>query len=102
LQTTLFDINETSFTTLGLLRVVIIIAWLTSRAVRLSLNRLISHRKNGNNSTIYALQKVKRYIILVIGLLVAIFSIGFDLSKLALLASALSIGYWYWLAKCGE
>ncbi len=94
LKTTLFDINETPVTTLGLLRVgmIIFIAWLISRAVGFSLNRLMSHRKNSNNSTIYALQKVLHYIILVIGLLVAISSIGVDLSKLALLASALSIG----------
>lgn len=94
LQTTLFNINETPVTTLGLLRVgmIIFIAWLISRAVRFSLNRLMSHRKNSNNSTIYALQKVLHYIILLIGLLVAISSIGVDLSKLALLASALSIG----------
>jgi potassium efflux system protein len=93
-QTSLFDINETPVTTLSLLRVgmIIFIAWLISRAVRFSLNRLMSHRKNSNNSTIYALQKVLHYIILVIGLLVAISSIGVDLSKLALLASALSIG----------
>lgn len=93
-QTTLFNINETPVTTLGLLRVglIIFIAWLISRAVRFSLNRLMFHRKNSNNSTIYALQKVLHYIILVIGLLVAISSIGVDLSKLALLASALSIG----------
>ena len=71
---------------------IIFIAWLISRAVRFSLNRLMSHRKNSNNSTIYALQKVLHYIILLIGLLVAISSIGVDLSKLALLASALSIG----------
>ena len=94
LQTTLFDINETPVTTLGLIRVgmIIFIAWLISRAVRFSLNRLMSHRTNSNNSTIYALQKVLHYIILVIGLLIAISSIGVDLSKLALLASALSIG----------
>ena len=93
-QTSLFDINETPVTALGLLRVgmIIFIAWLISRAVCFSLNRLMSHRKNSNNSTIYALQKVLHYIILVIGLLVAISSIGVDLSKLALLASALSVG----------
>lgn len=94
LKTTLFYINETPVTTLGLLRVgmIIFIAWLISRAVRFSLNRLMSHRTNSNNSTIYALQKVLHYIIMVIGLLVAVSSIGVDLSQLALLASALSIG----------
>ena len=94
LQTTLFDLNETPVTTLSLLRVgmIIFIAWLISRAVAFSLNRLMSHRKSSNNSTIYALKKVLHYIILVIGLLIAISSIGVDLSKLALLASALSIG----------
>jgi len=90
----LFEVNETPVTLLGLLRVIIIvlIAWAISRGARSAIKHLSEKRSSVSQSSIYALSRVIHYIILSLGVVIGLSSIGVDFTKFALLASALSIG----------
>jgi len=94
INATLFEINEVPVTTLGLLRVlfIIIIALFISKVFRRGLDR-IGQRKDGvSSSSLYTLGRVVHYIILVVGIIVALSSIGIDFTKFALFVSALGVG----------
>ncbi len=90
----LFEINETPVTLFGLLRVVffLTVAWFLSKLLRRGLARLAERRANINQSSLYTLGRVFHYVILAIGILIGLSSIGIDFTKFALLASALGIG----------
>jgi len=90
----LFEVNETPVTLLGLLRVIIIvmIAWGISRGARSAIKHLSEKRSSVSQSSIYALTRVIHYVILSLGVVIGLSSIGVDFTKFALLASALSIG----------
>ena len=92
--TSLFEVNETPVTLLGLLRVMIIIfvAWAISRGARGAIQHLSDRRSGVSQSSIYALKRVIHYVILSLGVVIGLSSIGVDFTKFALLASALSIG----------
>jgi len=94
INATLFEINEVPVTTMGLLRVlfIIVIALLISKVFRRGLDR-IGQRKDGvSSSSLYTLGRVIHYIILVVGIIVALSSIGIDFTKFALFVSALGVG----------
>ena len=93
LQTSLFKIGETPVTTLGILRVMLIItlAWVFSYFVRRGLTHL-SERQGGSLTYLYALGRLAHYLILIIGISIGLSSIGVDLSNFALIAGALSLG----------
>lgn len=94
LNASLFEINEVPVTSLGLLRVVFIIfvALVISKLLRRGLEK-ISQRKEGvSASAIYTLGRVVHYLILVVGIIVGLSSIGIDFTKFALFASALGVG----------
>ncbi len=90
----LFEVSETPVTPLGLMRVVVIlgIAWLLSRGVRRALDRLRSRKDSMNQAALYTLGRVLHYLLLLVGLLIALSSIGIDFTKFALFASALGVG----------
>jgi potassium efflux system protein len=90
----LFEVNETPVTLLGLLRVIIIvmIAWGISRGACSAIKHLSENRSSVSQSSIYALTRVIHYVILSLGVVIGLSSIGVDFTKFALLASALSIG----------
>lgn len=90
----LFEVSETPVTPLGLTRVVVIlgIAWLLSRGVRRALDRLRSRKDSMNQAALYTLGRVLHYLLLLVGLLIALSSIGIDFTKFALFASALGVG----------
>jgi len=94
LATTLFHLGDTAVTSYGLLRVALIVALsaLVSRLVRRALTRLTSQRFALHQATLYTLTRVLHYLIMVIGLMVALSSIGLNFSNLALVAGALSVG----------
>lgn len=90
----LFEISGTQVTTLGILRVVLIFAlaiW-TSKVLRHGLDRMASRREGINRATLYALSRVLHYVILALGLLIGMSSIGFDFTNLTLMAGALGVG----------
>lgn len=94
LSTTLFNLGDTAVTSYGLLRVVLIVmlAGLVSRLLRRALTRLTAHHFALHQATLYTLTRVLHYLILVVGLMIALSSIGLNFSSLALVAGALSVG----------
>ncbi len=90
----LFEISETPVTALGLLRVLVIltVAWWISKLVREALQRIATKRETVNPGSIYTLGRLLHYIILAIGIMIALSSIGIDFTKFALFASALGVG----------
>ncbi len=92
----LFEINETPVTLFGLLRVVFFLtaAWLLSKFLRHGLKEIAARRaaESVSQSSLYTLGRVLHYVILAIGILIGLSSIGIDFTKFALLASALGIG----------
>ena len=93
-STSLFEINETPVTLLGLLRVVIILTvavWL-SKAVRHGLQRLMTGGDTMSQSSIYLLGRIFHYIILTAAFLFSLSSLGLDFTKLAFLAGAFGVG----------
>ena len=90
----LFEINETPVTLLGLLRVAIILvtAWWLSKAVRHGITQLMDRQGTMSRSSLYTLGRVMHYAILVVAFLIALSSIGLDFTKLALVVSALGVG----------
>lgn len=90
----LFEIGNIPVTTLGLVRVVliIIIAWWLSKLARSGLSRLARYRPNVSQASLYTLNRLLHYVVLTVGFLIGLSSIGIDLSKFALFASALGVG----------
>ncbi len=90
----LFTINETPVTLVGLIRILIIlaIAWWLSKIVRHALDRVSQRSDVMNRASLYTIGRLFHYAILVIGILVGLSSIGLDFTKLALFVSALGVG----------
>ncbi len=94
LNTSLFKMGETPVTTAGIIRVVLIIMiiWWFSYWLRKVLTRLAGRNQKIADSTIYTLNRVLHYLIMLIGIMVALSSIGLDFSNVAWIAGALSVG----------
>ncbi len=94
INATLFEINEAPVTTLGLLSVLFIvsIALLISKIIRRGLDKLGQRKEGASSSAFYTLGRVIHYIIMVVGIIVGLSSIGIDFTKFALFASALGVG----------
>jgi potassium efflux system protein len=95
LGATLFEINETPVTTLGLLRVVLILTialWL-SKGIRRTITRVGERRGAVNQSSVYTFGRLVHYLVLTIGIIIGLSSIGIDFTKFALFASAIGIGF---------
>ncbi len=91
---TLFEISDTPVTPAGLFRVVLIlfVAWWFSFFLRSGLRRLGERTQGANKASLWSLGRVLHYVILFIGLLIGLSSIGIDFTKFALLVSALGVG----------
>ena len=92
-EASLFKIGETPVTLAGILRVLLIItfAWMMSHFVRRGLTHL-SERQGESFTYLYTVGRLAHYLILIIGISIALSSIGVDLSNFALIAGALSLG----------
>ena len=90
----LFEVNETPVTTLGLLRLALIltIAWWVSALMRGALERIGPSYSAFNPASLYTIGRVLHYLLLNNGNVVGVSTIGVDLTKFALFASALGIG----------
>jgi len=92
---TLFEVGEeTPVTGRDIFRVIVIllVAYLLSRSIRYAIRRFSESDTRGNQATLYTLSRLTHYAIIIIAVFVALTSIGLDLSKLALVAGALSVG----------
>lgn len=94
LSAPLFEIGSVPVTSIGLIRVVVIItvAWWLSKLAQNALTRISAYRPNFNRAALYTLNRLVHYIVLTVGFLIGLSSIGIDLSKFALFASALGVG----------
>jgi len=90
----LFEVSETPVTSLGIARALLILflAWWGSKFLRRGLERLGRKRRNLNRSSLYMLERLIHYTVLTIGVLIGLSSLGLDLTKFALFASALGVG----------
>lgn len=91
----LFTINETPVTLLGMLRILAIlaVAWWLSKFLRHGLSRLSEDSDDvGNRASLYTLGRLLHYLILAVGILIGLSSIGLDFTKLTLFVSALGVG----------
>lgn len=97
----LFKIGETPVTALGLLRIVMIltIAWLLSYWLRRALNKLGARGDGSNLPAYYTVGRLSHYLLVIIGFLVGLSSIGMDFTNFALVAGALAIGIGFGLQE---
>lgn len=93
LTESLFTIGDTPVTLLGLMRVIMIlaIAWGISTVFRGMLARF-ARRSDDEGSALYTVGRLAHYAILLVGMIIALSSIGLDFTNLALVAGALSVG----------
>lgn len=92
----LFSIGQTPVTVAGLLRALIIfaVAGFISFLIRQGINKL-AERIEANDkgvSVFYTVGRLLHYVILFLGFIIALTSIGLDFTNLALVAGALSVG----------
>ena len=90
----LFTIGDTPVTALGILRIVLIltIAWWISHWLRRALNQIGTRSDSSNSAALYTVGRLSHYLIIIIGFLVGLSSIGMDFTNFALVAGALAIG----------
>jgi small-conductance mechanosensitive channel len=93
-STGLFEIGKTSITLFDIVRVALIIAsaWLASKLIRRGLDRIARYRIGVSPSSFYALGRVLHYIIIFVGILIGLSTIGLDFRNFAIVAGALGVG----------
>jgi small-conductance mechanosensitive channel len=91
---TLFSVGETPVTGGDILRVIVIllVAMLLSRGIRHAINRVAADESSGTQASLYTVGRLTHYAIIILGLFIALSSIGLDFGSLALVAGALSVG----------
>ncbi len=94
LTQSLFKIGDTPVTSLGLLRVALIIsiAWWLSLLIRRGLARIRDSGKVANTAFLYTLGRLLHYVLITLGIIIGLSSIGVDFTNLALIAGALGVG----------
>lgn len=94
LTSPLFEIGGVSITAAGMVRLVLIlfVAWWISKLTQAAMVGVAERRPNVNPASLYALKRLVHYSVLTVGFVIALSSIGFDLDKFALFASALGVG----------
>lgn len=90
----LFKVGETPVTALGLLRIVVIVtaAWWISYWLRKGLIQLGERGEGVNMPAFYTIARLSHYVIIVIGFIVGLSSVGVDFTNFALVAGAVAIG----------
>lgn len=90
----LFSLGEAPVTPVRLLVGLVLlftVAWLAAQVER-GLQRVAARRPGLNRSTFYTLSRITRYVLWILGTLLALHIIGVDLSAIALLTGAIGIG----------
>ena len=90
----LFDIGGVPITSFSFVSAILIIAvtWWVSKIAQSGLTRIAAYRPNFSRAALYTLNRLVHYVVLTVGFLIALSSVGIDLSKFALFASALGVG----------
>ncbi|KAF3362353.1 hypothetical protein PHSC3_001085 [Chlamydiales bacterium STE3] len=94
LSTTIFHIGLTAVTYWGLLRflAILVLTLYASRFLIRTLSNYALEKKKVQRSIVYRLSRLLHYLVLTLGLLLALSSIGFDFSNFLLIAGALGVG----------
>jgi small-conductance mechanosensitive channel len=95
INTSLFSMGGTPVTPVGLFHffVIIFVGWFISRLFLHAIRKVNNRTRGGmQESSIMTLGRIFSFVIIGISLLIAFSSLGVDVTKLALVASALSIG----------
>jgi small-conductance mechanosensitive channel len=92
--TSLFEIGGAPVAAYDIFRMLLIItiAWWVSKLLTRTLTGIAEKRQTVNTGSVYTLTRILHYIVLTIGIIVALSSIGIDFTKFALFASALGVG----------
>ena len=91
---TVFTVGETPVTSGNIVQALVILAigWALSRAIRIAIRRVSEKESIGRQAALYTISRLTHYAIIIIGLFIALSSIGLDFGSLALVAGALSVG----------
>jgi potassium efflux system protein len=91
---TLFSVGETPVTGSDILRalVILLFALLLSAGIRKAITRVGDQDSPGTTASLYTISRLTHYTIIIFAAFIALTSIGLDLSNLALVAGALSVG----------
>ena len=94
LQTPLFTVGESDITAFGIMLaiLILIITMVVSRLLRSYVERYQSRNPSVSQSTLQSISFIMHYVLIVLGVLLAFVSLGFNLSSLALIAGALGVG----------
>lgn len=90
----LYTVGKNRVTVLSVLEffvIIIVTVWL-SRIILATLTRFAHQRKGIKKSLVYRVTRLFYYLLLAIGIIVALSALGFDFSNLVLIASALGVG----------
>ncbi len=90
----IFALNETPINGLGIIKLIAILmaAWWLSKLLRRLLDRFGEKQAKVSRTSLYTMGRIIHYLILTIGILIGLSSIGLDFTKLAIFASALGVG----------
>ena len=91
---TLFSVGEAPVTGDDVLRGLLILfaAWLLSRGIRHAISRVGASESAGTQASLYTVGRLTHYTIIILGVFIALSSIGLEFGNLALVAGALSVG----------
>ncbi len=94
LDAPLFVVAGTKMTLSGMLwgLGILVAAWFASNWIQRGLERYGKHRPEVSRPALYALGRILHYLLIAIGIGVALSAIGLDLTKIAFFASALGVG----------
>ncbi|MEJ2087792.1 MAG: mechanosensitive ion channel [Gammaproteobacteria bacterium] len=86
-------VGNTSISASSLLKLIVfvVLAFWVSKIARLGLARVLKAR-SVQQATIYAIDRLAHYLILVVGLVLGLSAVGFDFTSFALIAGALGLG----------
>lgn len=93
-NTQLTRIGRSKVTLFGMIKMglILLLAYALSWLLRRTIRRVQRSSNAANQSAFYTLERILHYAVLVIGLMIAMGSIGIDLSKLTLFVSAMGVG----------
>ncbi len=94
LDFTLLSFDTYTLTLFGLLQIlaVFVIGFMVSRLTRRSLLRLAAANKRINQRVAYSVGRILHYVIITVAVIIALSLVGFNFTKLAIVAGALSVG----------